>query len=188
MAPDRARPLYEQLLEEARKHYNEQSVQSGQFGADMQVEIVNDGPVTIMLDSPSQDGKGGTPPGSQHTASKMRPALSDADILAWCQLPSVPRHDNATGRPSPEHMAAAKKAKMAQKELIARILKRLAAEGAAEWSAKKIEAALKQAASDGVKTRKHASVSTGSTTRDETIESLRQQLARLQARVELLEK
>ena len=47
--PEEAIPLYEQLIASWR---NEQiPVETGVFGADMQVALVNDGPVTILLDS-----------------------------------------------------------------------------------------------------------------------------------------
>lgn len=45
--PDQARALYEQLLQDARALHPE--VAAGVFGADMQVALVNDGPVTIPL-------------------------------------------------------------------------------------------------------------------------------------------
>lgn len=45
--PALGRQLYEQVLVLARARLG--SVQSGQFGADMQVSLVNDGPVTIPL-------------------------------------------------------------------------------------------------------------------------------------------
>lgn len=48
-APDVAIPLYEQFLQECRAHGFEP--QHGEFGADMQVESINDGPVTIWLDT-----------------------------------------------------------------------------------------------------------------------------------------
>jgi len=48
-APDEARRLYEHFLSLART--GDVKVESGEFGAMMEVEIVNDGPVTIILDS-----------------------------------------------------------------------------------------------------------------------------------------
>lgn len=48
-APDKANALYEYLLEEAGKQIPD--VQHGQFGADMKVSLLNDGPFTIVLDS-----------------------------------------------------------------------------------------------------------------------------------------
>ena len=46
--PDKAIPLYERFLEKCReKGFH---VEHGQFGADMKVASVNDGPVTILYD------------------------------------------------------------------------------------------------------------------------------------------
>lgn len=46
-APAEAERLFDYLLRRMRTQYN--NVQSGQFGADMQVSLVNDGPVTFWL-------------------------------------------------------------------------------------------------------------------------------------------
>ena len=46
--PETAIPLYEKTVAEFRKRLH---TETGVFGADMQVELVNDGPVTILLDS-----------------------------------------------------------------------------------------------------------------------------------------
>jgi D-tyrosyl-tRNA(Tyr) deacylase len=46
--PEVAIPLYEQFLGELRSRGY--PVASGEFGADMQVELVNDGPVTLVLE------------------------------------------------------------------------------------------------------------------------------------------
>ncbi|MBC7921727.1 MAG: D-tyrosyl-tRNA(Tyr) deacylase [Ferruginibacter sp.] len=48
--PDVALPLYE-AMREALTRELDQPVQTGEFGADMQVSLVNDGPVTILIDS-----------------------------------------------------------------------------------------------------------------------------------------
>jgi D-aminoacyl-tRNA deacylase len=48
-APDIAKPIVEHFISCLRNLGVE--VQSGVFGAEMAVELVNDGPVTIMLDS-----------------------------------------------------------------------------------------------------------------------------------------
>jgi D-tyrosyl-tRNA(Tyr) deacylase len=50
LEPARARRLYEQALGELRTA-GVIDVQAGEFAADMAVELVNDGPVTILLDS-----------------------------------------------------------------------------------------------------------------------------------------
>lgn len=47
---DLAVPCYEQFLEEMGRQ-GLRSVQHGEFGADMQVRLCNDGPVTIMIDT-----------------------------------------------------------------------------------------------------------------------------------------
>ena len=46
--PDVAIPLYEKFMQECRDRGFE--VQHGEFGADMQVESVNDGPVTLIFE------------------------------------------------------------------------------------------------------------------------------------------
>ncbi len=48
-APDKAKQLYEAFVEHARQDV--QHVQTGEFGAMMQVSLVNDGPFTIWLDT-----------------------------------------------------------------------------------------------------------------------------------------
>ena len=48
-APDIAAPLVERVMEALRARAV--PVQGGRFGADMQVELVNDGPFTILLDT-----------------------------------------------------------------------------------------------------------------------------------------
>lgn len=48
-SPETAEPLYEYFLKRVRE--SEAPVKAGRFGGDMQVELVNDGPVTILLDS-----------------------------------------------------------------------------------------------------------------------------------------
>ncbi len=46
--PDHAEALYEYIVEECRRAGY--SVQTGEFGAEMKVSLVNDGPFTILLD------------------------------------------------------------------------------------------------------------------------------------------
>ncbi len=48
--PDIAIPIYEEFLEKLKKSTS-LKVQSGIFGADMKVHLVNDGPVTIIIDT-----------------------------------------------------------------------------------------------------------------------------------------
>lgn len=49
-SPDFATNLYEEFNELLRTEYG-LTVKTGEFGADMQVSLVNDGPVTIILDT-----------------------------------------------------------------------------------------------------------------------------------------
>lgn len=48
-APDVARPLFQRVVELLQREGI--SVQSGVFGATMRIELVNEGPVTILIDS-----------------------------------------------------------------------------------------------------------------------------------------
>lgn len=48
--PDKAIPLYKYFLKEVERLMNKEPA-SGKFGAMMQVELINDGPVTIFMDS-----------------------------------------------------------------------------------------------------------------------------------------
>lgn len=47
--PETAEPLYTRYVEALRAEVGDHRVQTGRFGAMMQVELVNDGPVTIEL-------------------------------------------------------------------------------------------------------------------------------------------
>lgn len=47
--PDHANRIYEYFMECCREHVSQ--VEHGIFGADMQIELVNDGPFTLALDS-----------------------------------------------------------------------------------------------------------------------------------------
>ena len=47
--PDLGKALYQEFNEKLRQ--TGLTVETGQFGADMQVSLINDGPVTIMIDS-----------------------------------------------------------------------------------------------------------------------------------------
>ena len=47
--PEKANELYEYIISECKKQV--EVVEKGEFGADMKVELLNDGPCTIVLDS-----------------------------------------------------------------------------------------------------------------------------------------
>lgn len=48
--PDQAIPLYEGCIKSLEAELGK-DIQTGQFGADMKISLINDGPVTIILDS-----------------------------------------------------------------------------------------------------------------------------------------
>lgn len=48
--PEMAIPLYEKMIVQLENILGK-TIQTGEFGADMKVSLVNDGPVTIMIDS-----------------------------------------------------------------------------------------------------------------------------------------
>lgn len=48
--PEQAIPLYEAMISELGQRLGK-AIQTGTFGADMQVQLTNDGPVTILIDS-----------------------------------------------------------------------------------------------------------------------------------------
>lgn len=52
--PEQAIPLYYYFIEQAQKELKSE-IQTGEFGADMKVSLINDGPVTIIIDSVNKD-------------------------------------------------------------------------------------------------------------------------------------
>jgi len=52
--PDVAIPLYKAFVKQIEKDLGK-TVQTGQFGADMKVELLNDGPVTIIIDTKNKE-------------------------------------------------------------------------------------------------------------------------------------
>jgi len=50
-APEFAKKRYQDLIESFKIQLISNQVKSGEFGADMKVSLINDGPVTILLDS-----------------------------------------------------------------------------------------------------------------------------------------
>ncbi|PIA31317.1 hypothetical protein AQUCO_05100093v1 [Aquilegia coerulea] len=57
MPPQKAKPFYESLVEKFRKSYKSDAVKDGVFAAMMKVNLVNDGPVTMQLDSQPSKSK-----------------------------------------------------------------------------------------------------------------------------------
>jgi D-tyrosyl-tRNA(Tyr) deacylase len=53
-APEHALPLYHDFISALQKE-TQQQLKCGRFGADMQVSLLNDGPVTILMDSRNRE-------------------------------------------------------------------------------------------------------------------------------------
>ncbi|MDX1318260.1 MAG: D-aminoacyl-tRNA deacylase [Xanthomarina gelatinilytica] len=52
--PDTAIPIYENFVKQLEADLGK-NVQTGEFGADMKVELLNDGPVTIIIDTKNKE-------------------------------------------------------------------------------------------------------------------------------------
>lgn len=52
--PDIAIPIYRSIIKQLEKDI-EKPIQTGEFGADMKVELLNDGPVTIIIDTKNRE-------------------------------------------------------------------------------------------------------------------------------------
>jgi D-tyrosyl-tRNA(Tyr) deacylase len=52
--PDIAIPLYEKMIQQLSKDSGKE-IKTGIFGADMKVELLNDGPVTIVIDTKNKE-------------------------------------------------------------------------------------------------------------------------------------
>lgn len=52
--PEQAIPMYEKMIEVLSEDLG-RKVETGQFGADMKVELLNDGPVTIWIDTGNKE-------------------------------------------------------------------------------------------------------------------------------------
>jgi len=52
--PEIAIPLYEKFIKICEAEI-EKEIKTGEFGADMQISLINDGPVTIIIDSKNKD-------------------------------------------------------------------------------------------------------------------------------------
>ncbi|VDM27885.1 unnamed protein product [Toxocara canis] len=55
MGPDESPEFYERFIQRLKRSYIDDKVKDGKFGSYMNVQIENDGPVTILLDSKNRD-------------------------------------------------------------------------------------------------------------------------------------
>jgi D-tyrosyl-tRNA(Tyr) deacylase len=52
--PEIAIPLYEKMIKQLSNDLG-QTIKTGEFGADMKIELLNDGPVTIVIDTKTRE-------------------------------------------------------------------------------------------------------------------------------------
>ena len=78
MGTEGARALFDDVVAACRRNYEADRVQTGEFGAHMHVESVNDGPVTIWLDSDDRGSNAG-PGGGGGGAQKKNPQPKQKD-------------------------------------------------------------------------------------------------------------
>lgn len=52
--PEKAMPLYDKLIAQLQKDLGK-NIETGSFGADMKVRLLNDGPVTILIDTKNKE-------------------------------------------------------------------------------------------------------------------------------------
>ena len=68
--PERAEPLYEFFVAQLRRQGHQ--VQTGRFRAEMQLELTNDGPVTLIIESQSLRSLMRIPPARRHRLTRVR--------------------------------------------------------------------------------------------------------------------
>ncbi|XP_072172008.1 uncharacterized protein [Diadema setosum] len=83
MPGEQSQAFYNEFLALLRKDYDADKVKDGRFGAYMQVQIQNDGPVTIQLESPQDT----TPPAPEDTAAASKEVLRQARQFVPILLP-----------------------------------------------------------------------------------------------------
>ena len=53
--PELAEPMYLDFVEKLQSYLDKRKVLTGEFGAHMNIELLNDGPVTIIMDSKNRE-------------------------------------------------------------------------------------------------------------------------------------
>jgi hypothetical protein len=153
MKADRSETFYTDFVERVRAEYkktqqaaawNPEVVQNGVFGADMLVDIANDGPCTIIVDTP----EGLAEMHAEQERARLAAAaiaLSDVDVAAWMALPAAPK---VSGKPNAEQLVQLRESKAAQQEFIGSLFEQECVEGGRlhGWGVKRVTSELKQAA------------------------------------------
>ncbi|XP_071490595.1 uncharacterized protein [Diadema antillarum] len=93
MPGEQSQAFYNEFLALLRKDYDADKVKDGRFGAYMQVQIQNDGPVTIQLESPQDT----TPPAPEDTAAASK------EVLRQARQEELRDEVNASNEGSPYH-------------------------------------------------------------------------------------
>lgn len=81
MEPSVARELYNELVASVRTSHKSGDVREGVFGANMDVALVNDGPVTLVIDSPATNAVPSILPDSR--------AASELEVYAAPPAPPI---------------------------------------------------------------------------------------------------
>ena len=76
MSPGDAKAMFETLVSRVKSEYKDEMVAQGEFGAMMDVSLVNDGPVTLMLDSKNRENR--DPPATADTSAAAAAAAASS--------------------------------------------------------------------------------------------------------------
>ncbi|GBG26908.1 D-tyrosyl-tRNATyr deacylase [Hondaea fermentalgiana] len=79
MPPNEARDVYARFVEMVAEAHGAEHVKNGEFGAMMEVELVNDGPVTFTLESPSKPTPAAAPKVAPLQPPQPQPRKEGAD-------------------------------------------------------------------------------------------------------------
>ena len=121
MPPDAAREFYAAFVARVRAAYVADKVGDGVFGAKMEVSLVNDGPVTIIVDS-ADSVRGGGGAGAADVAEAL--VLTAGERERWSKLPKPVKFK---GKPTAEDLLQLKAAKAANVTLVQEVCERTGA-------------------------------------------------------------
>ncbi|PFH37499.1 histidyl-tRNA synthetase [Besnoitia besnoiti] len=85
MGADQARTFFERVVTEMRRQYKPEKIQTGKFQHRMRVQLVNDGPVTLIVDSsqaqlPAIKERRQLPPGAREKPKAAAAAAPSGDV------------------------------------------------------------------------------------------------------------
>eukprot|EP01006_Ploeotia_vitrea_P055275 TRINITY_DN67979_c2_g2_i4.p2 TRINITY_DN67979_c2_g2~~TRINITY_DN67979_c2_g2_i4.p2 ORF type:complete len:203 (+),score=25.82 TRINITY_DN67979_c2_g2_i4:35-610(+) len=88
MSPQQAAKLFDQFVEHVRSQYVDDKVKTGAFGEYMNVDIQNDGPVTLVIDTPPKVVKAKPEKKPQQTEQKSK-TVADTAQAAQAEAEAV---------------------------------------------------------------------------------------------------